>query len=100
MGASLCDVLIFKYFRQKNRRKYLRFPAKLLLVLQKNMIITLALEKNTNFFAENCRKLQKILIITSTPEAGSLKMTLSGTFKAGPKLARLRKMLKNINLTP
>jgi hypothetical protein len=25
-------------------------------------------EKNTNLFAENCLKLQKIVIITSTPE--------------------------------
>jgi hypothetical protein len=31
------------------------------------MIITLVLEKNANFCAENCRKSQKIVIITSTP---------------------------------
>jgi hypothetical protein len=31
------------------------------------MIITLVFEKNANFFAENCRKSQKIVIITSTP---------------------------------
>jgi hypothetical protein len=35
--------------------------------LCKNLIITLVFEKNVNFFAENCPKLQKILIITSTP---------------------------------
>jgi hypothetical protein len=29
------------------------------------MIITLVFEKNANFFAENCRKSQKIVIITS-----------------------------------
>jgi hypothetical protein len=35
--------------------------------LCKNMIITLVFEKNANFFAENCRKSLKIVIITSTP---------------------------------
>jgi hypothetical protein len=40
----------------------------------KKMIITLVFEKNANFFAENCRKSQKIVIITSTPgHAGSNK---------------------------
>jgi hypothetical protein len=33
----------------------------------KKVIITLVFEKNANFFAENCRKSQKIVIITSTP---------------------------------
>jgi hypothetical protein len=28
----------------------------------------LVFEKNANFFAENCQKLQKIVIITSTPD--------------------------------
>jgi hypothetical protein len=32
------------------------------------LIITLVFEKNANFFAENCQKSQKIVIITSTPE--------------------------------
>jgi hypothetical protein len=36
--------------------------------LCKNGIITLVFEKNANFFAENWQKLQKIVIITSTPE--------------------------------
>jgi hypothetical protein len=31
------------------------------------LIITLVFEKNANVFAENCRKSQKIVIITSTP---------------------------------
>jgi hypothetical protein len=30
-------------------------------------------EKNANFFAENCRKLQKIVIITSTPDLASFR---------------------------
>jgi hypothetical protein len=33
--------------------------------LSEILIITLVLEKNANFFAENCQKLQKIVIITS-----------------------------------
>jgi hypothetical protein len=31
------------------------------------LITTLVFEKNANFFAENCRKSPKIIIITSTP---------------------------------
>jgi hypothetical protein len=31
------------------------------------MIITLVFEKNANFFAKNCQKSQKIVIITSVP---------------------------------
>jgi hypothetical protein len=29
--------------------------------------MTMVFEKNANYFAENCRKSQKILVITSTP---------------------------------
>jgi hypothetical protein len=36
----------------------------------KKLIITLVFEKNGNFSAKNCRKSQKIVIITSTPELG------------------------------
>jgi hypothetical protein len=35
--------------------------------LCKNLNITLVFEKNANFFAKNCRKSQKIVIITATP---------------------------------
>jgi hypothetical protein len=35
--------------------------------LFKNLIITLVFEKNANFFAENCQKSLKIVIITSVP---------------------------------
>jgi hypothetical protein len=31
--------------------------------------VTLVFDKNANFFAENCQKSQKIVIITSTPAA-------------------------------
>jgi hypothetical protein len=34
---------------------------------KKIVIIALVFEKNANFFVENCRKSQKIVIITSTP---------------------------------
>jgi hypothetical protein len=34
----------------------------------KNLIITLFFEKNSNFFAENWQKSQKIVITTSTPD--------------------------------
>jgi hypothetical protein len=37
-------------------------------ILCKILIITLVFEKNANFFAENCQKLPKIVIITSTPD--------------------------------
>jgi hypothetical protein len=33
----------------------------------KMLIITLVFEKNANFFAQNCQKSQKIVIITSAP---------------------------------
>jgi hypothetical protein len=35
--------------------------------LCKKLITTLVFEKNTNYFAGNCQKSQKIVIITSTP---------------------------------
>jgi hypothetical protein len=38
------------------------------------LIITLVFEKNAYFFAENCRKSQKIVIITSTPGANPTTM--------------------------
>jgi uncharacterized protein YwgA len=34
--------------------------------LCKNLIITLVFEKTINFFDQDCRKLQKIVFITST----------------------------------
>jgi hypothetical protein len=50
-------------FAEKFKTKIL-----LLLVFAKIVIITLVFEKNTNFFAENWQKSQKIVIITSTPD--------------------------------
>jgi hypothetical protein len=43
------------------------------------MIITLVFEKNANFFAENGRKSQKIVSITSTPDWPKFRV-ISATF--------------------
>jgi hypothetical protein len=57
--------MIFKIFSPKNSAKKLAFLTENKAKLCKNWIITLVFEKNANFFAENCQKLQKIVIITS-----------------------------------
>jgi hypothetical protein len=57
----------FKIFSPKNLAKILAFFAQTTASFCKNVIIILVLEKNDNFFAENGRKLHKIVIITSTP---------------------------------
>jgi hypothetical protein len=56
-----------RYFRQKKSVKKLAFLTQNKAKLFKHLIITLVFEKNANFFAENGRKSQKIVIITSTP---------------------------------
>jgi hypothetical protein len=61
------DVMIFKIFSPKNLAKKLAFLTQNKAKLCKILIITLVFEKNAKFFAKNCRKLQKIVIITSTP---------------------------------
>jgi hypothetical protein len=66
--ADLGPMLWFlKYFCQKIQRKYWRFCTQNKAKLCKIFIITLVFKKNANFFVENCRKSQKIVIITSTP---------------------------------
>jgi hypothetical protein len=57
----------FKYFRRIFRRKKLAFLTQNKASLCKMLIITLVFEKNANFFAENCQKSQKIVIITLVP---------------------------------
>jgi hypothetical protein len=53
-------MILKKYFRRKIWRKYWRFLLKLLIVICKNLIITLVFEKNAIFrrklakIAENC----------------------------------------------
>jgi hypothetical protein len=59
--------MIFKIFSPKNSEKKLAFLTQNKAKLCKMLIITLVFEKNANFFAENCQKSQKIVIITSTP---------------------------------
>jgi hypothetical protein len=44
------------------------------------MIMTLVFEKNANFFAENWQKLQKLVIITSTPGSELSKFRLCNPF--------------------
>jgi hypothetical protein len=64
--------MIFKIFSPKNSAKKLTFLTQNKAKICKILIITLVFEKNANFFAENCRKSQKIVIITLTP--GRLRM--------------------------
>jgi hypothetical protein len=59
--------MIFKIFSPKISAKKLAFLTQNKAKLCKNLIITLFFDKNANFFAENCQKSQKIVIITSTP---------------------------------
>jgi hypothetical protein len=60
--------------------------------LCKILITTLVFEKNANFFAENCRKSQKIVIITATP--GSERWNgLGPSTRVHPKLRSVRGQL-------
>jgi hypothetical protein len=68
---SLCsragtDVMIKKNFCQKIQQK-LAFLTQSKAKLCKILIMTLLFKKSANYFAENCPKSHKILIITSTP---------------------------------
>jgi hypothetical protein len=60
------DVMILKLFSQFFGEK-MAFLTQSKGKLCKILIITSVFEKNAKFFAENCRKSQKIVIITSTP---------------------------------
>jgi hypothetical protein len=62
--------MIFKIFSPKNSAKKLAFLTQNKAKLCKYNIGFF--EKNANFFAENCQKSQKIVIITSTPGYHSL----------------------------
>jgi hypothetical protein len=50
------------------------------------MIITLVFKKNANFFAENCQKSSKIVIITSTPGANPMTFDCTTTTPACSRL--------------
>jgi hypothetical protein len=59
--------MILKIFSPKNSAKNLAFLTQNKAKLCKILIIKLVFEKNANFFAENCHKSHKIVIITSNP---------------------------------
>jgi hypothetical protein len=61
--------MIKKIFSPKKLEKNLAFYAQTTASFCKSLIIALDFEKNANYFAENWRKLQKIVFITSTPGA-------------------------------
>jgi hypothetical protein len=67
VGNPGVDVVIFRIFPPKFSSKNFAFLAQTTASFHKKLIITLVFEKNVNFFAENKRKLEKIVIITSTP---------------------------------
>jgi hypothetical protein len=59
--------MILKIFSPNFSAKKMTFLTRNKAKLGKILIITLVCEKNSYFFAENCQKSPKILIITSTP---------------------------------
>jgi hypothetical protein len=72
--------MIFKYFRRKIQRKKLALLTQNKAKLCKILIITLVFEKKpANYFAENCRKWQKIVIITSTTGANPTTFEFTAT---------------------
>jgi hypothetical protein len=66
-NSSGTDVMILKIFSPKISAKKLAFLTQNKAKICEILIITLVFEKNANFFAENCQKSQKIVIITLTP---------------------------------
>jgi hypothetical protein len=72
--------MILKIFSPKISAKKLAFLTQNKAKICEILIITLVFEKNANFFAENCRKSQKIVIITSTPRALTLVFAIKGPF--------------------
>jgi hypothetical protein len=66
--------MIFKIFSPKKSAKKLAFLTRNKAKLCKILIITLAFDKNANFFAVNCQKSQKIVIITSVPDLASCRL--------------------------
>jgi hypothetical protein len=72
--------MIFKKFSPKNLAKISAFFAQTTASFCKNCDHNIGFEKNANFFAENWRKSQKIVIITSTPDWESLAIVFFGQF--------------------
>jgi hypothetical protein len=83
---------ILKLFSPKNLAKILAFFAKTTASFWKKLIITLVFEEHAIFSAENLQKMQKIVIITSTPgRRDSLRLwnrLLSRRTSFHPTLAR------------
>jgi hypothetical protein len=71
------DVMILKIFSPKKLAKNYAFLTQNKAKLCNNLFITLVFEKNANFFAENCLKSPKIVIITSTPDVLANKIAQS-----------------------
>jgi hypothetical protein len=74
--------MILKKISPQKSAKKLAFLTQNKAKLCKIMIITLVFEKNANFFADNCRKSQKIVIIPSTPGANTTTFELTATTPA------------------
>jgi hypothetical protein len=66
-------------FLTQNKAKFCKF-----------LIIKLVFEKNANFFAENCRKSQKIEIISSTPAQFAQVESICRSTRPRRHMARLK----------
>jgi hypothetical protein len=75
--------MIFKILSPKNSAKKLAFLTHNKAKICKILIITLVFEKNVNFFAENWRKSQKIVIITSIPDWTNFRPSGGCLLRAG-----------------
>jgi hypothetical protein len=61
------------------------------------LIVTLAFERNANFFAENCQKSQKIVIITSTPEVRFDEISYGRNLRTGREDEFYEKVAQNVD---
>jgi hypothetical protein len=71
-----------KNFGEKFSKNFSVFVRKLLLVFANIVIITLVIEKNAKYFAENWPKSQKIVNVTSTPGTNTTTSVLTTTTPA------------------
>jgi hypothetical protein len=79
-----------KIFSPKHLAKILAFFTQTIANFCKKVIITLGFEKNSKFFAENWRKSQNIVIITSTPAAAN-ELGKLGCFGENERLLQMGK---------
>jgi hypothetical protein len=73
--------MIFKKISPKNSANKLAFLTQNKGKLCEILIVTLLFEKNANFFAEHCRKSQKIVFKTSTPDCRIFAYWVVGYFE-------------------